>query len=129
MVPAVAMNAPREPVPALVRKFRVSSGTSAPALDKGLWPTRASASTDRAPNAAPSIAGFLPVADKAAIDPNDEGMLIAALDRLGYLYYNSFDHEPDGSATIRAILRSTGELRTLHVETTGSIGVESGWKQ
>lgn len=64
-----------------------------------------------------------------AANPADEGTLIAALDRLGYLYYNSFDPEPDGGATLRAIYRATGELRTLHIEPSGSIGYERGWKQ
>jgi hypothetical protein len=59
----------------------------------------------------------------------DEGSVIAALDRLGYLYYNSFDSDPDGGVTIRAIYRSSGELRTLHIQQSGTIDVEHGWKQ
>ena len=68
-------------------------------------------------------------ANKIPVNASNESELIASLDPLGYLYYNSFDRDPDGGATIQAVYRSTGELRTLHIEHTGTVDVERGWKQ
>lgn len=68
-------------------------------------------------------------ADNTPVNPADENAVIAKLDRLGYLYYNSYETEPDGGATIRALERTSGALLTLHLDRTGKMTSEPGWKQ
>ncbi len=67
--------------------------------------------------------------DNTPVNPADETSVIAKLDRLGYLYYNSYEVEPDGSATIRALDRSNGGLLTVHLDKSGHMTTEAGWKQ
>lgn len=67
--------------------------------------------------------------DNTPVNPGDEASVIAKLDRLGYLYYNSYETEPDGGATIRALERSSGALLTVHFDRTGRMSTEPGWKQ
>ena len=67
--------------------------------------------------------------DNTPINPADEAAVIAKLDHLGYLYYNSYETEPDGGASIRALERSSGALLTITFDHTGRMSTEPGWKQ
>ena len=80
---------------------------------------------------APAEAPKAPAApvDNTPVNPADEASVIAKLDKLGYLYYNSYETEPDGGATIRALERSSGAPLTLHFDHSGRFTTEPGWKQ
>jgi hypothetical protein len=67
--------------------------------------------------------------DNTPVNPGEETSVIAKLDKLGFSYYNSYETEPDGGATIRALERSTGQLLTLHFDKSGHYTTEPGWRQ
>jgi hypothetical protein len=68
-------------------------------------------------------------ADTTPVNPADEASVIAKLDKAGYLDYNSYETEPDGGATIRALDRASGALLTVHFDRSGHMTTEPGWKQ
>ena len=116
----------------------VSGGAAAPAISYA--PAAASgppAAANPASNfpkapvetAAPSAKPAAGPSDNTPVDPGNEGSVIAKLDRLGYSYYNSYEIEPDGGATIRAVERNSGALLTIHLDRSGHMTTDPGWKQ
>ncbi len=97
--------------------------------DKDLWPTLRTSRADHPQTEPAELEAPSSKSERAEINAIDENTVIRALDQLGYIYYNSFDHDPDGTAIIRAIYRKTGELRTLHIKPSGTIDISPGWKQ
>jgi hypothetical protein len=118
--------------PSLVSAPPASNGATGPAISYSPAPSAGAVSSiPKAPsdNAAASTKPAAVPVDNTPVNPADEASVIAKLDRLGYTYFNSYETEPDGGATIRALERSSGALLTIHLDHGGHVSFDPGWKQ
>lgn len=67
--------------------------------------------------------------DNTPVVPGDESSIITKLDKQGFIDYNSYETEPNGGATVRAIDTRNGLPLTLHFDRTGHMTTETGWQQ